>query len=344
MSRLIFCILLFSIQSLSAQNEEGDTLHAIKHKYSSNYRVNYFDKMIFKIDLNSDVDSYTIPNLNKKIKEKNTFVPNQKIKLRFSFDYKFIGLFVSFSPNFFTSDKSIYGDTKSLDLSFKYFYNDKFRQEVVYKNTIGFYLDDPKEFLPIVTYPNLEINTLGGKTLYIINNNFSYRSYENMTERQIKNIGSFIPSIAYYFNTLKTNAIIENEKTLTKIKTVDILFQYGYMYNFVLSKKWFATLGVHPGFGLNKSKSYYFSNGLNQKKIYNSFNMNLNFDANLALGYNNKNLFSGVKVNYREYQYDKAKTIELINTKLSFDFFIGYRFKENKKLKRNFELFEKKFL
>ena len=98
-------------------------------------------------------------------------VPNQKTKLRFSFDYKFLGLFISYSPNFYAKDESTYGETKTLDLSFKFFYNDRLRQEVDFKNTRGFYVENPIQSLPLDIYPQLEIRTIGGKTFYIMNNN-----------------------------------------------------------------------------------------------------------------------------------------------------------------------------
>ncbi|NJM78492.1 MAG: DUF4421 domain-containing protein [Flavobacterium sp.] len=304
--------------------------------------MNYFDKMIFKISVNSDVDSYTIPSLDRTLTNEDKFIPNQKTKLRFSFDYKFLGLFISYSPNFYAKDESTYGETNTLDLSFKFFYNDRLRQEVDFKNTKGFYVESPLESLPLDVYPELEIRTIGGKTFYILNNNFSYRAFENMTERQIKNAGSFIPSVGYYFNTLKSKRVNENEKFLTKVYSFDALFQYGYMHNFVLSKKWFATLGAHPGFGINNSRSYFNKKDINQESNIKSFNMNFNLDLNFSLGYNNKNLFSGFKANFRDYQYESTKTAELINSKLYIDFFVGYRFKENKKIKKVFEKLEKK--
>lgn len=334
-------LILFCSQLLFAQ-EEGEVLHAKRHKYDPSYRINYFDKMIFKVDLNSNVDNYTIPNLSKPFGAESRFVPNQKTKLRFSFDYKFLGLFISYSPNFYAKDESTYGETKTLDLSFKFFYNDRLRQEVDFKNTRGFYVENPIQSLPLDIYPQLEIRTIGGKTFYIMNNNFSYRAFENMTERQVKNAGSFIPSIGYYFNKLKSRRIDETEKSLIKVYSFDALFQYGYMHNFVLSRKWFATLGAHPGIGLNNSRSYLYEKAMDKQTIIKSFNMNFNLDLNLSLGYNNRNLFSGFKVNFRDYQYNNAKTAELINSKLYIGFFVGYRFKENKKIKKVFELLEKK--
>lgn len=336
---ILLCFL--SILSVFSQ-EEGELLHAKRHKYDPIYRVNYFDKMIIKVDINSDVDNFHVPNFNLTSNAESIFIPNQKSKIRLSFDYKFLGLFVSMSTNFNSKESSAYGDTKILDLSFKYFYSDRLRQEVEFKNIKGFYLENPDGFSPVEVYPNLEIKTIGGKTFYILDNDFSYRAYDNLTERQIKNAGSFIPSIGYYFNRLKSKRTSDTEKYLTQVKSFDAIIQYGYMYNMVLGKKWFTTIGAHPGIGINNSKSYFYEDKLKQESIIKSTHLNLNLDLNFALGYNNKNTFAGFKMNFRDYQYESSKTAELINSKLYFDIFVGYRFNEVKKIKKVFELLEKK--
>ncbi len=333
--------LIFVTNFLFAQ-EEGELLHAERHKYDPTYRANYFDKKIFKLDINSDVENYSVPNLNKSADEESRLIPNQKSKLRASFDYRFLGLFVSFSPDFTSNNTAIYGQTKTLDLSFKYFYSDRLRQEVDYKKILGFYLENPNEDLPIDLYPNLEINTFGGKTFYIMNNNFSYRAFDNMTERQLKSAGSMIPSLGYYYNVLKSKRINDVGTSLTQIYSFDAFLQFGYMYNLVLSKKWFTTIGAHPGVGINNSRSYFYDQTTLSESVVQATNYNLNIDLNFSLGYNNKNFFSGIKSNFREYQYGDSNTAELINSKFYLDFFVGYRFNEDKRLKKIFDFIENK--
>jgi hypothetical protein len=337
-------ILYFSFLHLHAQDEDGEILHAIQKGYNPEYRVNYFNKMILKTEIYTDIDNFYIPKLNYTDDAQSAFVPNTIFKTKFSFDYKFIGLFISFSPDFFPGNSIDLskGKTKTLDLSFKFFYNDRLRQEVVYKKIAGFYLENPNNGLPIELFPDLEIETLGGKIFYIINNNFSYRAFETLTERQIKSAGSIIPSISFYNNNLITNKKSDTELYLTRIKSYDAIIQVGYMYNYVLSKKWFSTLGFDPGIGINKSTSF-FLNPINQE-ITNksSFNINLNFDASIAFGYNNKNFFSGVKLNYKNIEYNTISNAEIINSKVNFGIFAGFRFKEIKPIKKVLEKFERK--
>jgi hypothetical protein len=118
--KVLIIVLLFC-NLLSAQ--EGELLHAERHKYNPLYRVNYFNKMIFKADLNSDIDNFYVANLNSTDNSQSSFISNQNLKLRLSFDYKFLGIFLSTSPGFLpgNGDSSNKGKTKTLDLSFKFF-------------------------------------------------------------------------------------------------------------------------------------------------------------------------------------------------------------------------------
>lgn len=342
MTKIIFTFLLFfSLSCVFAQDEEIQ--HAKTKGYNPSYRVNYFEKMIFQVEINSNSDNFYIQNLSYSKNRQRSFVPNDVLKVKFSFDYKFLGLNFSISPNFLQTDKDPRkGETKTLDFSFKFFYTDRLRQEVTYKTIKGFYLEDLKTFEPLETFNDLQISTIGGKTFFIVNKNFSYRSFETMTERQIKSNGSIIPSVSYYFNNLETNQNTGRNINLKNIKSFDTYFQLGYMYNFVLHKKWFATVGVHPGIGLNKSTNY-FTNSLNEDFTKtSSINVNYNIDANIAIGYNNKNFFTGVKSSYKNFDYNNKNSTEIKNEKTSFGIYAGYRFNENKHIKKGFEYIERK--
>lgn len=341
---IIQLVFIFSTVSLFSQENEGEINHALNHHYDINYRVNYFDKMIFKVDINSDVDNFYIPKLNISNDVQSNFSPNEDLKLRFSFDYKFLGLTYSFSPDFISEKDNIKADTRTLDLSFKFFYSDRWRQEVIFKKITGFTLQNPDKLTSIAVFNDLQINTFGGKTFFILNPNFSYRAYESQTERQIRSAGSFIPSISYYLSNVFANNPNNAEISLESIKSWDILFQTGYMYNLVIDKKWFSTFGIHPGLGINTSTNYYFNSTTNTEEIVNNkLSLNYNFDFNFSIGYNHKNLFSGLKANYKNFQYDDALKTEVLSTNFNIGIYVGYRFGEVKPIKKFFEKLEKKY-
>ena len=338
-SFFLLFIILFSVAN--AQQEEDD--YAKLKGYNSNMRVNYFNKMIGQVELNSDFENYFIPRLNFSQDLETAIVPNNVLRLKFSFDYKFLGLYFSITPGFFQTNKldPSKGKTQTTDFSFKFFYSDNLRQEVTFKKIKGFYLQDLISLEAIEILPNLEISTYGGRTFYIINKNFSYRSFESMTERQIKSNGSVVPSISYYLSELNTNQEDIQNASLSQIKSFDLNLQVGYMHNFIFRKNWFSTLGVHPGFGFNKSNSYNFEPNSTIKVKTETFNLNYNIDLNAALGYNNKNLFLGFKSNYRNFNLNNnANSIK--NDRLSFGIYTGYRFNEIKRVKKAFKYIERK--
>nr|WP_235878695.1 DUF4421 family protein [Flavobacterium davisii] len=76
--------------------------------------------------------------------------------------------------------------------------------------------------------------------------------------------------------------------------------------------------------------------------IDNKIKWNYNLDLNFSLGYNQENFFSGIRVNYKNYQYDSKEAADIMNSKINAVFFIGYRFNEVKKVKRVFEKIENK--
>lgn len=323
-----------------AQEREGEIKHALVHKYNLDYRVNYFDKMIFKVDLNTDIDNFYIPKLNFTDNKRSIFSPDEQLKLRFSFDYKFLGISYSFSPDFVSDNNNSKANTKTLDLSFKFFYSDRLRQEVMYKKVKGFTLKNPDDLSPIDIFNDLEINTIGGKTFYILNNNFSYRAYESQTERQLKSAGTFIPSISYYLSNLYTNNPNANVESLARIRSIDLRLQFGYMYNYVINKTWFATGGVHPGIGINDTKSYYNHLGTSlERKSPKVLQFNLDFD--FSLGYNQEKFFAGLNANYKNYQYYNSKVSDIMSTRFNAFLFVGYRFNEVKSIKKVFEKIER---
>lgn len=322
--------------------DEADHYAKLKG-YNTDYRVNYFDKIIGQLEFNTELENFYIPRLFSNQEANVSIVPNQVLKMKFSIDYKFLGLNFAISPSFLPGNKynPQKGNTETLDFSFKFFYSDKLRQEVTFKKIKGFYLEDFNTGETLEILPTLEISTYGGKTFYIINKNFSYRSFETMTERQIKSNGSLVPSISYYYSELQNDQNYVSNSNLAKIKSFDFNFQTGYMHNFVYKKRWFTTLGFHPGIGFNKSSNYYLSLTDTDPIKTSTLNVNFNIDLNIALGYNNKNLFIGLRSNFRNSNLnDNSNKIQ--NNRTSFGIYTGYRFNEKKSIKKAFQFIERK--
>ena len=72
--------------------------------------------------------------------------------------------------------------------------------------------------------------------------------------------------------------------------------------------------------------------------IYNpKANLNLNYKFNFSALYDNENYFSGIKFEYQNYEFANRNEIELMNSRTQINFFVGYRFKSTKTIKRVFD-------
>lgn len=336
MLRLVPFMLLFFNFYVHAQSEAA-LEHAKKYNYNPAFRENHFDKMILKVDLEKEYEGFqTKIDDGSETQQNNDFTTNNRAKLRVSFDYDFLGIFLSTTSNFLQPLENKLENTKTLNLSFRFFYSDRMRQEIDYKTIRGVYLDKGNGATEL--FPEFSVFTYGGKTFYIINNDFSYRAFENQTERQLVSSGSFIPSIGYYFRNASLNRINEQTNNLTQIRTFDLVLQMGYMHNFVIDEKWFCTLGLHPGIGLNSSKKTFENEKNDLDLIYNpKANLNLNYKFNFSALYDNENYFSGIKFEYQNFEYANRNEIELINSRTQINFFVGYRFKSTKTVKKVFD-------
>lgn len=342
MLRLVPLMLFFFHFYVQAQNEAA-LEHAKKYGYNPVFRQNHFDKMIFKIDAEKEYEGFQTKIDDGSESQKNDdFTTNNRAKLRLSFDYDFLGLFLSTSPNFLQPLENGLENTKTLDLSFRFFYSDRLRQEIDYKTIKGVYLDKGNGNSEL--YPEFNVFTYGGKTFYILNNNFSYRAFENQTERQLVSSGSFIPAIGYYFRDVSLNRNNAQINSITKINSFDLIAQMGYMHNFVLDKKWDCTLGLHPGVGLNYSKKTFETENQNLNETYNpKANFNLNYKFNFSALYNGENYFAGIRFNYEDFEYTNRNEIEIINSRTQINFFLGYRFESTKTIKKVFDKIKSAF-
>ena len=320
--------------------QEQAVQFSIPLKYNPEYRQNDFEKIILKWSVDTDIENLYL--FNYADNEGVDLNPNEKYKLKISLDYKFLGLYVSFAPGFLpgNNDDDEKGSTSLLDLSFKFFYSDRLRQEVVYKKAKGFHELDEDGTLRV--YPSTRVNTYGGKTFYMLNRNFSYRAYDNQTERQLKSAGSFIPSLSYYLRKIKTDhansALFMNE-----FKAYDIFFQFGYMYNFVIKKKITLTLGLHPGLGYNYSTLSYNKEVHPDKNSEAMHSVTFPLDGNVSAMYSGKRLFIGLRSNLRFYEHLKENNSSLVTSKSFLEFYLGYRFKAPKRIKKYFDNLEDKY-
>jgi len=170
----------------------------------------------------------------------------------------------------------------------------------------------------------------GLQYMYAVNyTKFSIKAPFVQNEGQRKSAGS--PIIGASFNMFVMNAdssIVPNEVSgyfepdlhLVDLNILSVSLSFGYMYSFVLKKRFFLTLSLIPGLNINAG-DYYTDN-----RNFNSPSINLKLNSLNAIGYNSSRFFTGFQFLADAYftRLEKKLSAEIGHGKLSF--FIGYRF------------------
>lgn len=345
MLRITFFILV--ITSVQAQNIKGYDLemqaeHAKIKGYDSTYRVNYFENIILRSSLTSDVANLRFKS--GRTGEEITLKPVAEYLISLSFDYKWIALGISFAPKFLLdSDNHDLNESNSFGMTLNFFYSDRWRQELSYQGYKGFIstntialIDNNENLLE-----NTTLETFGGSTYFIANRNYSFRAHYAQTERQLKSAGSLIPKLNYIYGITKPNlesALINDG--IERINNLDIRAFLGYLYTFVYNKKWFATAGIHPGIGNNNTQYKYTENNSNNE-AFNTTYFALN--GELGIGYNNYRWFFGANYNYKNYNYTNTNHNKFTRESGYFYIYFGYRFNDNMPMRKFFGWFEDTF-
>lgn len=167
--------------------------------------ISYGDKMIFKINLDTQTDSY---DLRQDGRTNLAIQPNQNYTLSLSLDYEFIGVSIGFVPKLIgaNDDSNLKGESDFFDIAFRFFLGN-WVQGVRYTKIKGYYIENTGDFLdnweegthPYLTLPNLKNIRYKASTAYVFNPRFSYRNVLYQNEWQRKSAGSFIPTARYNF-------------------------------------------------------------------------------------------------------------------------------------------------
>lgn len=340
-------VFILTLISIKAQNIRDYDLnmqakHAQLKGYDTLYRVNYFENIIIKTMFTSNVPRLEL--INGITENSIEIKPASDFQLGLSMDYKWFAIGFSFTPNFLLNNQNLeeLDNSKSFGMSLNFFYSDRWRQELKYSSYEGFFStstlnDEELDF----ELKNMTLKAIEGSTYFIVNRNFSFRSSYAQTERQLKSVGSLIPRIIYIYSVLDSNM----EKNLSinevnEVNSLDIMAQVGYLYTFVYNKKWFATIGVHPGLGYNYSQ-YEYGNSNSLEKTFN--NLTFALESELNIGYNNYRWFFGATYSLKNYNHSNSNKDEFNTNTGAFNIYLGYRFNDNKPMRKFFGWFEDKF-
>jgi hypothetical protein len=338
---LLFCLISQGLiaQEIRDYDLEMQAKHAEEKGYDPGYRVNYFENIILRSTFSAN--QFNLQYLNGNNGNTIDLTPAAENLIGFSVDYKWIALGVSFAPQFLISaeDQELIKSSETLKLDLNFFYSDRWRQEFSYIYNRGFRVTanfDLSE-TELDAIRNTELQVIQGSTYFIANRNYSFRAHYAQTERQLRSAGSLIPKISYSYSIIQptTSSFVENPEATARILSFDLIGSVGYLYTFVHNKKWLATFGVHPGVGYNNARYDYNDK---TRDIFDSASFILK--SEITLGYNSYRWFYGVNTFWQNFNNSNNENTELNRDAVFFMAYLGYRFNDNRPMRKFFGWFE----
>lgn len=226
--------------------------------------IDYSNNFIVRLYTLTKFNSLTIedPQANRAL----LLEPNGVTNLGIGFNYKTVGVGLTFGLPQSVESERLYGSTSRFDLQGS-IYGSKLGGDGYLQYYKGYYNANPGDFIdwPNEEFPQLsdmQVLSLGLSAFYIFNSNkYSYRAAFVRDEMQIRGAGSFLlGTFAYYDDTRTENGFIPQEfpdsvKSIVDLKEISNLavgVSAGYAYNFVFWEKLIVGLAAIPGFGYQR--------------------------------------------------------------------------------------------
>lgn len=319
-------LLLFTILGIKAG---GQSLPADSLPHRTSSKIETMEQfMTFKATQSSDAEKLGVHTATTDI----SLSPNAATSTRLGFTYRFIDVGFSFVPRFLpgNQDDDKKGKSTSTGLSTSFVLR-HWVQELSYKRTKGFYLENTAAFdpswtpgKPYVQVPDLVYTQYRGATAYNFNPQFSVGAILFQSERQLESAGSFMPQFLYrYYITDDQSAITPNGYT-QRSKNLELLLGAGYHYTLVVARQWYASLGLTPNIGyiLSRIETRSRTEIVKGKQD----NVMFRFDGRAGIGYNGHRFFAGGYLNWQHARFRQQHTTA--TTKDDYAIFhvsVGYR-------------------
>ncbi len=340
MIKLALLFLFLVSLTLFGQSQVEIDTHPKDTTVGSEYFTDYSDKLLLKFMSVTKLNSLELKNKNNN--KTIDLEPYGISSLGFGFNYKWLGLGVTFGLPITAKEEEQYGKTKRFDFQLN-IYSQKIVIDAFFQQYKGFYIKNPSELLgnwSDVNFPKRETMktaSFGAGGYYVFNHKkLSYKAAYVRNAVQKKSAGSFLLGGFYNFDDAgfedDTSSFVpsdfpmevQDSFPINAYSARSVGVSFGYTYTLVLFKRFFANLSLIPGVGVKNIVVY--NNG---EKITES-NGTGRFNARLALGYENKNFLIGLTSNavtgtfeFQDYQIQPSTQ--------NFKFFLAKRFGIKKK-------------
>lgn len=299
---LIFLALIALVGASIPCNAQLKYIKRLFHNnYDSTYINDHSQELTLRYFFTTNAVSYEIGD--NKYSDWLIYKPNEQLGVGLGFNYRFLGLNLSFKFPDLQNNNDKYGKTTHLNLR-SFIYLRKITIDLYGEFYKGYYLSDPqliKGWQPDNGYykrPDLITGNIGVDFVYQFNyKKFSYRAVYLQNEYQKKSAGSFLLGAGLRSKlSVADSAIIPHNMTypdfwdnldFRKSSSTGVTVNVGYAHTFVIKKHFFITASLIPGIGLNVSK-------LNGSAHANTTGLLINNNARFAAGYNSEKYFIGL--------------------------------------------------
>jgi len=287
------------------------------------YKEAFPDKITLRLSLQTTSNNFTLRD--KVTRNKTEFIPNDKSYLGLSVLFRFLEVDFGYAPNFLSENKDN-GDSKLITFNIRSFFGQYMQTIDIYKQK-GFFIRTQDLTLPV---DDLKTFKIGGTSSYIFNPNFSFRAIGFQNEWQKNSVGSFIPSISYYYTKFKLEDPVLNDQLEHSFK---LAVGPGYYYNWVFDQNYILSAGATGGLGFNLSNS----------QGNTSFTGLAQLIFRLSGGYNSESFFGGITMNTQLLTHTPAENFVLDDSISFLEFYVGYRFDAPKKWIQKADEISRKF-
>ena len=332
-----FQLLLFAIVVIcyhlpsTALSQRGDSVF--------NHDTTYFDDVSQFLNLRP----YLLIKYNtfRISDEEGTLIlaPNSPTTLGMGFNFKGLGIALGVGLPVSQSKKERYGTTSRFDFQANV-YGSKFGIDGFLQIYKGYYNTNPEMFIDweetfFPQLPDMQILSAGGAAYYIFNSKrFSFKAPFIRTQIQRKSAGSAVGGIYVYHDQATTDSgFVPNEYpdslkqqfTLRSFKTTAYGVSAGYMYTFVIKRKFFIHLAGIPGIGYR----HYRGEDLNGDRDT-SGELSPQIILRLSMGYENPKFYLGLTASVisRSFAYQQY-TVDLTTENVRV--YVGKRFDVGKR-------------
>lgn len=246
--------------------------------------------------------------------------PNGNTNLGFGFNYKSVGLSLSFGRPLSQTSIDKYGKTERFDVQVSYF-GKRIGFDGFLQGYRGYYMANPMDFMewdkaynPQIS--DLSVFSLGGNLFYMFNSKeFSYKAAYIRNEIQKKSAGSFSAGLFFYHDQVRSqNGFIPQEMPdsilsnfdLKEFDATSIGVSAGYQHTFVMGSNFFISFQLTPGIGYRRllGQSLNGHSGIVNKAAWQVY-------GRAAIGYEFKHFYLGAtgstilrSFTYKEYKVD----------------------------------------